>query len=116
MIDEVDVGVVGEEGAVVCSVGRVEGKEHQGRVQRLLHDDAGGVDLSGELWSSLIDAELCQDLVDVGVGTNVEGDVHAQSAIAGAGASSHRSRLAGTGGGPRRAAYPGGELGLSVLA
>ena len=73
-VDQVDVGVVGEEGAVVGGVRRRDGQQHQRRGQGLVHGEAGYADLSGQLALGLVDAQLREDLVGVGVGRDIEVD------------------------------------------
>ena len=46
-VDEIDVGVVRQERAVVGALGRIEIDEHQRRVLRFLYGHAGGVHLGG---------------------------------------------------------------------
>ena len=65
LVLQVDDGVVGQEVLAQLVARGVDGDEHQGRGERLLHGEAGGGDLGGKLGLGLVDAKLREDLVDV---------------------------------------------------
>ncbi len=84
-VDQVDVRVVGEEGAVVGGVRRRDGQQHQRRGEGLVHGEAGDGDLGGQLALRLVDAQLRENLVGVGVGRHIEVDGQLGKAVAGVG-------------------------------
>ena len=84
LVLQVDDGVVGEKILAQLAAGRVDGHQHQRRGQRLLHGEAGGGDLRRQLRLRLVDAQLRQHLVDVGIGLDIEVDEELDHAVVGA--------------------------------
>src|SRR5262249_34551247 len=81
---DLDGGVVGQVDVVVAAVGgdEVDDQEDAGRL--LLGGDALDLHLLGQLGRGQGDAVLDEDLVDVGVGAQLEGDGEVVGAVVGA--------------------------------
>ena len=84
LILKIDDGVVGQEVLAQLAAGRVDGDQHQRRRERLLHREAGGRHLRGKLRLRLVNAQLRQHLVDIGIGLDIEVDEELNDAVVGA--------------------------------
>ena len=71
-VDDVDVGVVGEEQRVVGVVGRAQRRDDQRQTRALAHREAELVDLGRQVGLRLCVAILNVDLIDVRIGLDVE--------------------------------------------
>ena len=76
LVDDIDIGIIGQEGGVVGPLGRIEGDEHQGSGERLLDGYPEVPHIDRELPFRLGLAQMGEHLVGVRVGFYVE--VHGQ--------------------------------------
>ena len=83
LIVQVDIGVIGQEGGVVGTLGRNEVHHHQGRGRGLLDGDAIIAHIGRELGFGLALPHLGQHLVDIRVGFDVEVHVQLEFAVVG---------------------------------
>ncbi len=85
LIHQIDVGVIGQEGAVIGGVRRRDRQQHQRRRKRLLHRKSGDRDLCRQLALGLRNAQLRENLVGVRIGLDVEVNGQLRHAVAGVG-------------------------------